>query len=221
MAARRIRTPIRPIQKDKDTETRILEGARRVFIRYGTAGARVQDIAAESGVNQALVHYYFGSKEALAERVFLESAGRLLQAIAQVPDPDASLEQLLERFVARYIETVRQTPFLPAYVLAEAHQSPERLDVLMKKAAGTVAHEQAGKMLGFVTAQLAQAVARGEMRPISPVQFLVNLLALVVFPFVARPVLVAGLRFDDAAFEAFLDERQRELPRFILNAMRP
>ena len=172
-------------------------------------------------MNQALVHYYFGSKEALAERVFLESAGRLLQAIAQVPDPDASLEQLLERFVARYIETVRQTPFLPAYVLAEAHQSPERLDLLMKKAAGTVAHEQAGKMLGFVTAQLAQAVARGEMRPISPVQFLVNLLALVVFPFVARPMLVAGLRFDDAAFEAFLDERQRELPRFILNAMRP
>jgi AcrR family transcriptional regulator len=48
---------------DGDTETRILDAARRVFIRRGTAGARMQEIAAEAGVNQALVHYYFGSKK--------------------------------------------------------------------------------------------------------------------------------------------------------------
>ena len=46
-------------------------------------------------------------------------------------------------------------------------------------------------------------------------------MALVVFPFVARPVLLAGLRLDDTAWERFLDERRAELPGFILNALRP
>ena len=62
-------TTAAPLVADGDTESRILEAARRVFIRRGTAGARMQEIAAEAGVNQALVHYYFGSKNALAERV--------------------------------------------------------------------------------------------------------------------------------------------------------
>ena len=52
--------------RDGDTEQRILEAARVVFVRRGTAGARMQEIAAEAGVNQALLHYYFRSKERLA-----------------------------------------------------------------------------------------------------------------------------------------------------------
>ena len=59
------------------------------------------------------------------------------------------------------------------------------------------------------------------MRPIAPEQFLVNLLGLAVFPFIARPLLHRVIGMDDAAFERFLDERRRELPAFILNALRP
>jgi hypothetical protein len=39
-----------------DTEQRILDAAHAVFVRRGTAGARMQEIAAEAGVNQALLH---------------------------------------------------------------------------------------------------------------------------------------------------------------------
>ena len=58
----------------RDTEQRILDAAHAVFVRRGTAGARMQEIAAEAGVNQALLHYYFRSKEQLSQAVFERAA---------------------------------------------------------------------------------------------------------------------------------------------------
>ena len=206
---------------DLDTETRILNAARVVFMRRGTAGARMQEIAAEAGVNQALVHYYFGSKDELAERVFLEAAGRLIPTIASLVNPAATLEQMVERFVEGYIDAVRHTPFIPSYLLAEAHQHPARLNKLMQKAAGTVPANVASIAIARLDVVIAERVAAGTMRSMSARQLLINVLALVIMPFVARPVLMMAFAMDDAEFDVLLDERRRELPGFILNALRP
>jgi AcrR family transcriptional regulator len=203
-----------------DTEQRILEAARRVFVRRGTSGARMQEIAAEAGVNQALLHYYFRSKERLAEAVFREAAGRLVPAVLRLLGSDASIERKIEQFVHLYIDTVRQHPFLPGYILAELHHHPERLASL-REVVGLPMAEMAGALRQRLDAQLREAVAAGRMRPLAPEQFIASLIALVVFPFAARPLLQVALSLDDAAFERFLDERRAELPGFILNALRP
>ena len=207
--------------KDRDTEARILAAARTVFIRRGTSGARLQEIAAEAGVNQALVHYYFGSKDELAERVFIEAAQLLMPSFAPNPLPGMSLEDLITEFVRRYIDAVRQAPFIPGYVIAEATQHPERLETLMRAAVGTVPSEIAARTFPVVERMIAERVAQGTMRPMNVQQLMVNVMALSVFPFVARPILSAAFGLDDAAFQRFLDERREDLPRFILNALRP
>ena len=74
--------------KDTDTEKRILHAARTVFIRHGTSGARMQEIAEEAGVNQALLHYYFRSKERLSEAVFSEAATRMFPMVIQILGSD-------------------------------------------------------------------------------------------------------------------------------------
>jgi AcrR family transcriptional regulator len=213
------RTPT-AAHRDGDTEQRILEAARRVFVRRGTSGARMQEIAAEAGVNPALLHYYFRSKERLAEAVFREAAGRLVPAVLRLLGSDATLEEKIERFVQLYIDTVRQHPFLPGYLLAELHHHPERLTSL-KEAMGLPAAEMAEALLQRLGGQLETMAAAGELRPIAPRQFIANLLALVIFPFAARPLLQVALSLDEAAFDRFLDERRAELPGFILNALRP
>jgi AcrR family transcriptional regulator len=207
--------------RDLDTEARILAAARRVFMRRGTAGARMQEIAAEAGANQALLHYYFGSKDELAERVFVDAAGLLVRALAPIPDPTSTLEELLERFVTGYIDTVRTMPFIPAYLLAEAHQHPERLNGLMQKAIGVIPATIAAATLTRIEQVITERVAAGTMRPMPARQFLINVMSMVVFPFVGRPILMAAFGFTDEGFDAFLDERRRELPAFILAALRP
>lgn len=204
-----------------DTETRILEAARTVFTRAGTAGARMQDIAREAGVNQALLHYYFRSKQALADRVFREAATTLLAALPGVFRHDGSLEDLFRTFVGTYIDTVRKTPFLPAYMAAEAHHNPERVVQIIASITGADPHEKSPQLLRSVQALIDARVAAGEMRPIRAEHLMINTMSLLAFPFVARSILGSVYAMDDAAFDRFLDERRDELPRFLLNAVRP
>lgn len=207
-------------EKDGDTEQRILDAARRVFVRRGTAGARMQEIAAEAGVNQALLHYYFRSKDRLAATVFKEAAGRLLPAITQLLGSDAPLETKIERFVQLYIDAVRQSPFLPGYIVSELHQQPERLTGLID-AAGAGPKQAVQKVVERLAAQLHEAEVAGTMRPMTPEQLFMNMLALSVMPFLARPLLHSLLGMDDDEFGRFLDERRAELPGFILRGLRP
>src|SRR5436190_23994598 len=87
---------------DGETETRILDAARAVFIRRGTAGARMQEIAAEAGVNQALLHYYFRSKERLSDAVFQQMASRLFPALIQTLGGDESVDEKVDDVIALY-----------------------------------------------------------------------------------------------------------------------
>ncbi len=206
--------------KDGATEQRILAAARRVFIRRGTAGARMQEIAAEAGVNQALLHYYFRSKDRLAATVFAEVAGRLLPELAALLGSRASIEEKVRRFVDLYIDGVRQAPFIPGYLVSELHQQPERLTELID-AAGPAALDAARSVRENLDAQLRQAAADGAIRPIAAEQLFVNMVALCVMPFLARPLLGALLGMDDESFDRFLDERRRELPGFIIRGLKP
>ncbi len=216
---RRVATP--PPPADAEVEVRILEAARRVFTRYGTAGARMQQIAAEAGVNQALIHYYFRSKEQLAERIFVEAIGKLVQGLVPAIAAEATLEQVIERFVYGYIDGLRESPFIPSYVLSESYHYPERLEPLIRRAFGTVPSAIGTGVLARVTQLVDEAVAAGRMRPMTPRQLLINVLAMVVFPFAARPVLMTIMGLDEDGFDQLLTERRATLPGFILTAIRP
>jgi len=207
---------------DSDTERRILDAARRVFTRRGSAGARMQEIAEEAGVNQALLHYYFRTKDQLALAVFREAAGRLFPGVMRIMAADAPLEARIEQVVHHYIDTLRANPFLPGYVLGELNFDPSRVTALatgMADAAGPPGVGRA-RMLARLDAELASRIARGEFRAITADQFLVNLASLCVFPFAARPMVSAMFGFDGGTWDDFLDARRRELPGYILNALR-
>src|SRR5689334_781276 len=99
-------SPLPAAATDGETEQRILTAARAVFIRRGTAGARMQEIAREAGVNQALLHYYFRSKERLSDAVFRQVAAGLFPTLVVTLGSDASLDQKIEQLVALYLDTL-------------------------------------------------------------------------------------------------------------------
>ena len=208
-------------QRDGETEQRILHAAARVFVRRGTSGARMQEIAEEADVNPALLHYYFRSKDGLAIAVFRQAASRLIPSVAAVLGSDATLEEKVEGFVHLYIDTVRKNPFIPGYIVSELHHHPERVTELMSETLGDRTATVAGRFVAKIRAQLDESARAGRTRPMSPEQFLANLLALSVFPFVARPLLGVLLDLDDTRFGEFLDARRAELPAFIMRGLRP
>jgi TetR/AcrR family transcriptional regulator len=208
-------------RRDRHTEQRILEAARVVFVRRGTAGARMQEIAAEAGVNQALLHYYFRSKERLAEAVFRHVAGRVLPAVFELLGSDLGLEEKVERVVTVYLDAFSASPFLPGYILSELHYHPERARQLFASAAGAAPDGVILPILRKLDAQIDARVADGSLRRIAPEQFAINLISLCVFPFAARPFLTIAFGLDDAAFARLIEQRKREVASFFLNALRP
>src|SRR2546423_8906292 len=88
----------RPL-RSTDTERRILDAAHVVFVRRGTAGARMQEIAAEAGVNQALLHYYFRNKEQLAQAAFERAAKGFMPAVVQAIASAGELEDKVRRVI--------------------------------------------------------------------------------------------------------------------------
>ncbi len=86
-------------EPDGDTERRILAAARAVFIRRGTAGARMQEIAEEAGVNQALLHYYFGSKERLLVEVVRDDCDQRLAALDEALAQAGSVDEIVRALV--------------------------------------------------------------------------------------------------------------------------
>jgi TetR/AcrR family transcriptional regulator len=208
--------------RDGDTERRILDAAHAVFLRRGTAGARMQEIAAEAQVNQALLHYYFRSKEQLARAAFERAGSQLMPPVIQVMASDAPLADKVARVVALELDHLSRTPYLPGYIIGEVAHRPERAQQLIAAMTrGLTPDEIRPRIFGTLRRQIAQGVAAGTLRPIAPESFMVNLVSLCIFPFAARPMLQAMLALDDAGFARFIAKRRDDLVVFFLGALRP
>jgi AcrR family transcriptional regulator len=208
-------------ERDGDTEQRILDAAHTVFMRTGTAGARMQEIAREAGVNSALLHYYFRSKDRLSQAVFHRAAAQLFPAVVGVMASDRPLADKVTAIVEIELDRLSRTPYLPAYIISELAHHPERITQFISAMTGAQPGALGRKLLRVVGGQIEEEVRAGRMRPIAPEQFVVNLLSLCIFPFAARPMMAALMGLDDKAFARFIRARRETLPAFFLNALRP
>lgn len=200
-------------QKDRGTEEIILDAARKVFVRDGMMGARMQDIADEAGINKALLHYYFRNKELLFEKIFLDAAQQIFPRMNAVFQSEIPLLQKIENFVEAYITVVMENPYLPIFVLNEINRDPERF---LKKLWPNHSKPNPAPLLK----QIQEEVAAGRIKPIDPASLLVNMISLVVFPFVGRPMIQHMIGMDKKQFAAFMEQRKQELSRFIIDAIR-
>jgi AcrR family transcriptional regulator len=201
------------IKIEKSTEEKILAAAKKVFISKGMSGARMQDIADEAGINKALLHYYFRNKEKLFEVIFLEAAQKLFPAINVVFESDIPLFQKLERFCEEYITVMSENPYLPLFVLNEINQDPE---TFLTKIWGKQNLPRPKKFLE----QIEKEIKKGTIKRISPLQLLMNLISMTIFPFVAKSMFQFNLHLDELQYRTIMEQRKKEIPKFIIDSIK-
>ena len=204
-----------------NAEERILAAAHRVFLRRGSAGARTQEIADEAGVNKALLHYYFRTKERLAAAVFQRAATKLMPPVVATLASNLELEIKIARVIDIELDVLLEHPYLPGYIISELTHNPARAKELLAAFAGVSIDDLAPRLFDTQSQQIRARVREGRMRQIAPDQFMLNLLSLCIFPFAARPMVQAVLRLDDADFARLIARRKRDLPIFFLHGLRP
>jgi TetR/AcrR family transcriptional regulator len=198
--------------QETDTEQLILEAAKNVFFKKGYDGARMQEIANEAGINKALLHYYFRSKDKLFEAIFLNAFQQFIPRLIENMNADISFENKIELFVENYLNILIKIPQLPSFVLTEINRNPERIAEMFGKI---------GIVPSFILKGFQNEVDKGNIRAIDPKQLLANIVALCVFPFAARPLLQIVLTENDISkYDIFLEERKKEVSRFIINSIK-
>ena len=200
-------------KKDKGAEEKILVAAKKVFMREGMAGARMQDIADEAKINKALLHYYFRNKDKLFETIFLQEAQKFFPKINMIFESDAPLFEKIEEFVNEYIAEILENPYLPWFVLNEMNRQP---DTFLYKIWGTNNLPKPQKFLE----QIEKEVKRGTIKRINPLHLLMNLLSMTIFPFVAKPMFLRNLRMNETQFKEFMEQRRKEVPNFIIDSIK-
>ena len=200
-------------KKDKGAEEKILIAARKVFTTKGMAGARMQDIADEAGINKALLHYYFRDKENLFEVIFLNEAQKFFPKINAIFNSDDPLFEKIENFVREYIDEMTENPYLPWFVLNEINRDP---DQFMYKIWGNDNLPKPAKFLE----QIEREIKNGKIKRISPVHLLMNLISMTIFPFVAKPMMTRNIRLTDKQFYEIMEQRKREIPKFIIDSIK-
>ena len=198
-------------QKEPDTERKILEAAGKVFMMKGKDGASMQDIADEAGINRTLVHYYFRSKDKLFDAIFDNLLAKVLPVMAKMFMQDIPIMKKFEFFAEKYTDMLKEMPFLPFFVFQEISLNPDRLVGLMK---------QGGLDTSFTIPDMSKKLEEQGIKNMDPRHLIANLIGMVIFPFVARPMFQKiGFNDDPEAYDRFLEERKKEIPRFIRMAL--
>jgi TetR/AcrR family transcriptional regulator len=199
--------------KEKSTEEKILAAAKKVFVAKGMAGARMQDIADEAGINKALLHYYFRNKEKLFEVIFLEAAQKLFPKINSIFESDMALFEKIENFCEEYITIMSENPYLPLFVLNELNQNPENfLNKIWNK-------QKFPKPQKFLE-QIEKEVKNGAIKNISPLHLLINLISMCIFPFVGKAMIQFINNLDELQFRNIMIQRKKEIPKFIIDSIK-
>ncbi len=198
--------------KKDTTEDKILTAAQTVFIRKGMDGARMQEIANEAGINKALLHYYFRTKEKLFEAIFKKVFSKILPNLMDMVNSAEPFETKLTRFIENYIDLLQKNPFLPTFILKEMNRDPGFLASLIKAS---------GVQPELLFAMFEREMAAGKIRRMDPRDLLINILSLSIFPIASKPLMsIMFFENNRTAYDAFIESRKETVKEFILNSIK-
>ena len=198
--------------KNDTAKERILTAAKKVFLAKGMAGARMQDIADEAGINKALLHYYFRNKEKLFETIFKEASGQFFPKITDIIDSDIPLFQKIERFCSEYINMMQLNAYLPLFVLNEVTKEPKRFKEKILR----------NRELPFskFVVQIEIEIKNKKIKPVNPGHLFLNMLSLCIFPFIAKPMWMLASGMDEFHFNFAMEQRKTEVPKLIIESIK-
>jgi AcrR family transcriptional regulator len=199
-------------ENDKLTEEKIFEAATDVFVDKGMDGARMQDIASHAGINKALLHYYYRTKDQLFNAVFEMLAARVLKKFAPVFDENLSLEDKIRFFFKEHITFPQENPKLPVFLLNEVNRNPARIKMLLKNIHFETLWQQ---LYNQHKKELDKYNITEENLP----QLMVSIASLSVFPFAARGIIEGILGKVGVDFNDYIEKRKDFAADFVIRAI--
>ncbi|MCD8164662.1 MAG: TetR/AcrR family transcriptional regulator [Bacteroides sp.] len=202
--------------KDNDTEMNILWAAEEIFLEKGFTGAKTTEIAKLAGVNHAMLHYYFRTKEKLFEKVFTSKAEMLANSFTSVFDSKLSFFDKVKLAIATHFDFLIENPRLPLFLINEMLHNP-----LQRERAKAIITPNVLQLFSYVQENIDEEVKKGTIYPIQASDLILNIVSLNIFNIVLlRLASEDGKMIFGKTDREFLEERKQNTIRMVLNDLK-
>jgi len=203
--------------KKQSAEQEILKAAMATFVKKGRHGAKMQEIADAAGINKAMLHYYFRSKDKLYlkvfENVFVEGFGSLHVVFKK----NDTFEKKLANFVDQYTTLIMQNPQFPMFILRELSEGAEDIKQVFDQILKNIQFNLPSVFIDSIQT----AIKNGEIKKVDPRQIFITIIGSIAFFFIAEPLLMVFLVNDkNYKRSAFIEQRKKIVTDIILNGIK-
>ncbi|MEE1112156.1 MAG: TetR/AcrR family transcriptional regulator [Bacteroidales bacterium] len=201
--------------QESNMEQQILFVARELFMQFGYEGVSTTQVAKAVGCNQALVHYYYRTKQNLFKIICQQEIQKMLKILADIPQEDISFEDFIEKIIEAQIGFLKNNPDAPFFIIGELRHNSEVLK-MMRELFSEFGKEIVGKIRLFV--QMKQS--KGELNDVSVEDLLIDIVSLDVMSFVGQVLFTQILEMDSQTQEVFLERRKTHIKKLILSSIK-
>lgn len=201
--------------EETNTEQAILKAAEELFLEQGFEQTTTKQIAQRAGCNQALLHYYYRTKDNLFEQIFEEKAQFIATHFLDINSTAQTLEEKISQMVELHFELFRKNPRLVPFLLKEVLSDPVRVAPILDKI-----KQYMVKIFGKIDEALHEEIEKGAARPVSTLNVILTLVSLDVAPFIIAPVLQRVLDLTDEQLDEQFDKRKQEVVEILLRQIR-
>ena len=200
-------------KQDNSTEQKILDAAEIVFHEKGYELARMQEIADKASINKGLLHYYFKTKDSLFDAIFSMALRRIVTNINSILLMDIPLEEKIDLIVDSYMNMLSRNSSLPRFVITELNKDPDKF--IAKHVDSTIKNA-----FSIFADSVRKEMDAGKITPLDPRQLFMNMISMIMFPFIGRPMVQVVMGVDNKEFQKLMHERRELIKSFIKQAIR-
>jgi len=183
-------------EKKDQTQELIKETTKNLFFVKGKFDATTQEIADEAGVNRTLINYYFRSRDNLVQIVFDEAHKVEKEKSEVIMRSDMLFKSKIAQFIDESLQTSLQYPYLETYIVSQINKgSCHKKDV------------DEDDLKKFYK-DIEKEMELGNIEKMEPMQFILNMISLLVFPSAVRPLIMENMMIDDKEFDRLISQRK-------------
>lgn len=187
---------VKPIKKGSHTQELIKETTKNLFFVQGRFDVTTQEIADEAGVNRTLINYYFRSRDNLIQIVFDEAHRVEKEKSEIIQKSDLPFKEKIAHFIDNSLQTSLQYPYLETYIVSQINNGCfHRKDI---------DEEHKEQILKDIQIEMD----KGNIEKMEPIQFIFNMVSLLVFPSAVRPLFMENMMIDDKEFDRLISDRK-------------
>lgn len=205
------------MDRNQNIEKRILWVAERLFLEKGFSGTSTTEIAKTVGCNQALIHYYFRTKEKLFWDVFSPKMEQVVEYLDAPLDESVDFFDRIANIIDFYFGILELDERLAPFIVNELIMHPGRWDTFRDRFLRSDSRSRAFKRFeGMVT----EEIQKGTIQDVEAIDILLNIMSLTISAFIVAPKGFARDECDSNARKEYLSSRKENIKSLIINGLR-